>query len=238
MQTDIHFWSYLAQLCLQRETFQTKVVQKIETHILCSVTFFRKSCRLWDNVEKYFTTGLAHAHCVLDTEGYRHTHKHTLQQWMHERVWNVTLHVDCLSCYVRVRSCFWSSFLHFSVIRESCCYSNSLPATHVLDPHRCIHHSPLALHLFVLQYTSGGSLQLCLIDYSQTKNYSWSISHLTPTRAPELNNDKAHNHTQPHGGQPLQWPAFVFVWAFKDATHMCYIRTWCVPRCKHFPLRL
>ena len=33
--------------------FQTKVVQKIETRILFSVTFFfRKSCRLWDNVEK------------------------------------------------------------------------------------------------------------------------------------------------------------------------------------------
>jgi len=32
--------------------FQTKVVEEIKTHILCSVTFFfRKSCRLWD-VEK------------------------------------------------------------------------------------------------------------------------------------------------------------------------------------------
>jgi len=30
--------------------FQTKVVEKIKTHILCSVTFFQKSCRLWDNV--------------------------------------------------------------------------------------------------------------------------------------------------------------------------------------------
>jgi hypothetical protein len=33
--------------------FQTNVVEKIKTHILCSVTFFRKSCRLWDNVEKH-----------------------------------------------------------------------------------------------------------------------------------------------------------------------------------------
>ena len=31
---------------------ETKVVEKIKTHILCSVTFSRKSCRLWDNVEK------------------------------------------------------------------------------------------------------------------------------------------------------------------------------------------
>jgi len=33
--------------------FQTKVVEKIKAHILCSVTFFL-SCRLWDNVGKYF----------------------------------------------------------------------------------------------------------------------------------------------------------------------------------------
>jgi len=31
---------------------QTKVVQKIKTHILCSVTFSLKSCRLWDDVGK------------------------------------------------------------------------------------------------------------------------------------------------------------------------------------------
>jgi hypothetical protein len=35
--------------------FQTKVVEKIKTHILCSITCPRKSCRLWDNVEKYGT---------------------------------------------------------------------------------------------------------------------------------------------------------------------------------------
>ena len=33
--------------------FQAKVAEKIKTHILCSITFFRKSCRLCDNVEKY-----------------------------------------------------------------------------------------------------------------------------------------------------------------------------------------
>ena len=33
--------------------FETKVVEKIKIHILCSITFFRKSCRLGDNVEKY-----------------------------------------------------------------------------------------------------------------------------------------------------------------------------------------
>jgi len=37
--------------------FQTKVVEKIKTHILCSVTCFRKSCHLWDNVGKYSRAG-------------------------------------------------------------------------------------------------------------------------------------------------------------------------------------
>ena len=50
------FWSYLAQFFLEWEMFQTKVVQKIKIHILCSVTFFRKSCSFWDNVGKYNKT--------------------------------------------------------------------------------------------------------------------------------------------------------------------------------------
>jgi hypothetical protein len=33
--------------------FQRKVVKKIKTHILRSITSSRKSCRLWDNMEKY-----------------------------------------------------------------------------------------------------------------------------------------------------------------------------------------
>jgi len=34
MQTDIYFLSYLAQFFLEWEMFQTKVVQKIKTHVL------------------------------------------------------------------------------------------------------------------------------------------------------------------------------------------------------------
>ena len=46
----------LRRLCiyviLEWEMFQTKVVEKITPSFWCSKTFFRKSCRLWDNVEK------------------------------------------------------------------------------------------------------------------------------------------------------------------------------------------
>jgi len=53
--------------------FQIKGAEKIKTLLLCSVTFFRISCRLWDNVENYCRVGqatddnMAHAHCMLDT---------------------------------------------------------------------------------------------------------------------------------------------------------------------------
>jgi len=36
--------------------FQTKVVEVIKTHIL-SLVFFFKSCRLWENAEKYCREG-------------------------------------------------------------------------------------------------------------------------------------------------------------------------------------
>ena len=44
---------FVAELFLEWEMFQTKVVEKIKTHILCSVTFIRKSCVceiMWKNM--------------------------------------------------------------------------------------------------------------------------------------------------------------------------------------------
>jgi len=72
MNTNKHFWSYLSHFFLEWEIFQIKFLEKIEIHILCSVTFFRKSYRLWDNVENYCRavqgTGddMVHAHFMLD----------------------------------------------------------------------------------------------------------------------------------------------------------------------------
>ena len=39
-------------ILLRMRNFLDKFVKKIETRVLSSVTFFFKSCRLWDNVEK------------------------------------------------------------------------------------------------------------------------------------------------------------------------------------------
>jgi len=91
------FKLYLAYFFLEREMLKTNV-EKIKTHILYSVTFFRKSRRLWENVEKYCRVGqgtdyiMAHAHCMPDTYGYNYIHSQyviliafLLRQWLHER---------------------------------------------------------------------------------------------------------------------------------------------------------
>ena len=110
MKTDRQFWSHLAQLFSEWEIFQRKVVEKIKTHILCSVTFFRKSLRLWDNLEKHCRAGQntdgnkAHAHCMLDNEGYKHTHSEyvilpafPLHQWLRERAPSFRYpYIECL----------------------------------------------------------------------------------------------------------------------------------------------
>jgi len=57
MKANVHLWWYLAELFSEWGLFQAKIVEKIKTRILCSVTFSRESCRLWDNLEKYGTAG-------------------------------------------------------------------------------------------------------------------------------------------------------------------------------------
>ena len=81
------------------------------THFTFNNFTFRKSCRLWDNVEKYSIIGqatdykMAHAHCILDTQGYKKTFKiwNTYCCYTATMVArtppNVTLYVHCLSCF-------------------------------------------------------------------------------------------------------------------------------------------
>jgi hypothetical protein len=72
MKINIHFLLYLAHLFLEWEMFQTEVVEKIKTHIWCSLTFFedRAVCEImWKNVERAGETTyyyMAHAHCMLE----------------------------------------------------------------------------------------------------------------------------------------------------------------------------
>jgi hypothetical protein len=72
MKTFSHIWQYLTEFFLEWEMIYIKVVEKFKIHILYSVTLFPKSCRLWDNVEKYggareAAGNMAHKRFVPDT---------------------------------------------------------------------------------------------------------------------------------------------------------------------------
>ena len=62
---------------LEWETFQTRAVQKITTHIVCLVTvsFFPKIVPFMRHCREGQTTddNMAHAQCILDNYGYKHT---------------------------------------------------------------------------------------------------------------------------------------------------------------------
>jgi hypothetical protein len=79
VETCMNLWKYLAHFFLAWQMFQTNFAEKIKTHILCSVTIFGQSCRLWDNVKNTVKARLAtddnmaHAHCILDTYVFKHT---------------------------------------------------------------------------------------------------------------------------------------------------------------------
>jgi hypothetical protein len=51
--TYVLLWWYHTEFFLEWEMIQTKLLETIRTRILCSITFSRKSCCLWDKVEKY-----------------------------------------------------------------------------------------------------------------------------------------------------------------------------------------
>jgi hypothetical protein len=98
---------------------QTKAVDEIKTHISCSITFFRKFCRLWDNVEKYGRARQAtddniirrmHFACWITKAIHTHTHTHTHRicntycfsttTIVTRTRLNVTLYVHCILCNV------------------------------------------------------------------------------------------------------------------------------------------
>ena len=129
LKINIHLRSYLAQFFLEREMFQIKLVKKIETHILWSIPLFRKSCRLWDNVDKYCRSRLAtddnkirrmRIACWIPKATNTHSEYVTiivfpLQQWLHEST--SMLHYTYIVClvinkYSKNRN-WWRNFLRF-----------------------------------------------------------------------------------------------------------------------------
>jgi hypothetical protein len=51
MKTYGHLWQ-IVEFLLELEIFRTKVVKQTTTYILWSINLFRKSCCLFDSVEK------------------------------------------------------------------------------------------------------------------------------------------------------------------------------------------
>ena len=119
MRTFSHLWQYFTEFFLEWEMFHAKVVENIKTHILCSVTVFRISCRIWDNVEKYCgareptdnniiqrirfacwvsRSARSHAHAKAPANPYRRMHGHTRTQKNAKTRPNITSYVYCLSC--------------------------------------------------------------------------------------------------------------------------------------------
>ena len=71
MTTKVNLW-YLTESLSEGEMFQTNVVEKIKTNILCLIIFFWKSCHLRVNVAKYggarkaiHDTTIEHRKCVI-----------------------------------------------------------------------------------------------------------------------------------------------------------------------------
>ena len=105
--------------------FQTDVVEKIKTYILCSITPTppRKSCRLWDKMEEYYRAGQAidddmvHVYCMMDTKGYKltlrigNTYCFSTATMVARTRLEVMLYIHFLSCCGFVASCWLSWWL-------------------------------------------------------------------------------------------------------------------------------
>ena len=96
--------------------FQTKVVEEIKIHILCSVTFFLKSCLLWDNVEKISRAGGPQISiwrmrfaCWIPKATNTNTHTNT--------ICNILLLFHCNHSYTNAPQCY--VYNKYRVIRKS-----------------------------------------------------------------------------------------------------------------------
>jgi len=98
VKTNVYFFIIARSLLLRRKYVSENLVEKIKTHNLCSVTFFRKSCHLWDDVEKYLepatpqmTKWLMRIACWIPKATNTYSYHviliaFPLQRWLHDRV--------------------------------------------------------------------------------------------------------------------------------------------------------
>ena len=107
----MYIYNYISLSFSQNEKyFRQNVVEKIKTHILCSITAFRKSCPLQESVEKYGRSRKAtddniiqHIRIALwtpeatDTNSeYEKLTAFPLQKWLQERASMLRLYETCV----------------------------------------------------------------------------------------------------------------------------------------------
>jgi len=149
MKTFTYCWPYLAQFFLKWEMFQTNVVGNIKTHILCSIIFSRKPCRLWASVEKYGRTGqatddMAQARCTLHTYGYKHTHTHTTHTHTH------TPHTHSHHTLTHKYTHTHTTHTHTQTHTHKNTHIHSHTLTHTLTPHTNTHtHTQTHTHTHI-----------------------------------------------------------------------------------------
>jgi hypothetical protein len=54
MKNYVNFWYYLAECFLKLEIFETKIVEKMQIHIICSITFFSKNRAFYEIMAKFW----------------------------------------------------------------------------------------------------------------------------------------------------------------------------------------
>jgi len=93
---------------------QTQAVENFKTHLLCSVTFFQKSCHLWENVDTYCRARQVtddnihviwrrHFACWISKGAGKHSEYVILialpcRQWFQKHTSMLHSYVHCLSC--------------------------------------------------------------------------------------------------------------------------------------------
>jgi hypothetical protein len=76
MKNTRKFWSYLAEFFLKWETFQTKILEEIKTHIVCPTTFFNENPAVYEIIQSAEGHRRKYKACVLHA-GYLRPQTHT-----------------------------------------------------------------------------------------------------------------------------------------------------------------
>ena len=129
MHTTANLWSHIAEFFLESEMLQTSFIEEISIHVLFSIPFFEKSCRLRDNVKKKKDkTGQATEDNIISRKNFacwinkaRDTHSKYVnlisfppQQWLGER--DSVIGCTYIACLVITHAYLTSQFVVYNSV--------------------------------------------------------------------------------------------------------------------------